>query len=474
MAERLTSLAALGERFKTDDDFVVNSDFVPEKDQKYTIVSMVGYLLGVRLEWFGEGKNFDIDIYKKFNLNKNARIIRNLSRLRTALEHRYTKIFYEVNTNGREVLSIADYVPQDAVAELTKDGVKLSHKGRTYPMDYLIEFNNLISDRINNCKSLFPDWVDWNYIKELFVMENGRSEEGVKAAGTLFNENRINYPYQVWLNWPVPHEDGNILLNDKKFVTLLYQNNYDEFRDFNKVIDVSSQIKGNIYDFINDGERIVMIVDCENSDVYNIIAMLHSLDWEHVQKVSKIILVNDVNQNLGWQELEKCTEIPIEHIMTHRVMDNKSLVDGTLIATAFTEYYEKEVDSFVLLSSDSDFWTLIASLKNKAKFLVMVEHFKCGPDYKDVLADAGVFYCYLDDFNDGEKSEQMKNDILLRAIDAELKNKSFSMKEIFEEALVALRINMSSAQKEQFYKKHLKPMVTSVDEEGIVKFECKY
>ena len=471
MSEKLTSFAALGERFKSDEDFVTNN-FVLEKDQKYNIVSMVAYLLGVRDRYFGEGLNFDMSIYRKLDLNKNARVIRNLCMLRTSLEHGYTRIFNEVHKNGREVLTLSEYIPQDSITALTKDGVKLSHKSRTYPMDYLLELNALIADRINNCKGIFPDWINWGYIREMFIMPNGRTEEGVKETGSIFREYKQYYPYQTYINWPVPHEDGNILLNDRKFVTALYLQNYDEFSDLNKVIDVSSQIKGNIYDFLDDSGKAVMIVDCENSNVYNIISMLRNLEWEHVQKLSKIILVNDVHQNLGWQELEKCTDIPIEHIMTQRVMENKSLVDGTVFAKAFMEFYEEKSDSFVLLSSDSDFWTLVDSLRNKAKFLVMVEHMKCGPDYKDRLVEAGVFYCYLDDFNSGEESEQMKTDILLRTINNELNRNNINIREIFESSRASLRIDMDAAQREQFYKKYLKTMQLLIQEDGSVVLEC--
>lgn len=62
--------------------------------------------------------------------------------------------------------------------------------------------------------------------------------------------------------------------------------------------------------------------------------------------------------------------------------------------------YKNDVDSFVIVSSDSDYWGLISSLPD-AHFLVMIEREKCGPDMKEALADSGIFYCYLDDFYSG-------------------------------------------------------------------------
>ena len=72
--------------------------------------------------------------------------------------------------------------------------------------------------------------------------------------------------------------------------------------------------------------------------------------------------------------------------------------------------YKNDVDSFVIVSSDSDYWGLISSLPD-AHFLVMIEREKCGPDMKEALADSGIFYCYLDDFYSGN-SEDIKKQVL--------------------------------------------------------------
>ena len=471
MSKPIKDFSALNNLLDFDD--IEETTFTPEREQKYNIVSIIAYLCGMWVGFFGDGQNFDIDVYDRLELNKNARVVRNLCMIRARMERGYKNLF-DGFKEGRSVLSMSEYVPADALAQLAKDGVRLSQKPNTSPIEYITQLNGEIQNRINNCKSIVPEWINWEYVKEIFIMPKGTTEAGAKAAAAEYYENMACYPYKTYINIPVPHEDGNILRNDKKFVTTLYHNNLDEFSDLNKVIDVSSQIKVDIYDFLNKGEKVVMIVDCENSNVYNIINMLRSLEWEHVQRVSKIILVNDVHQNIGWQELGKYTDLPIEHIMTQRVMDNKSLVDGTLIAKAFTELYEENVDAFVLLSSDSDFWTLIDAMHSKAKFLVMVEHMKCGPDYKDILANAGVFFCYLDDFNAGEESEQMKNDILLRTLTNEININSFNLKQTLDKALEDLRIDMNAAHKEQFYKNHLKPLQIVIDEDGTVRFECKY
>lgn len=50
---------------------------------------------------------------------------------------------------------------------------------------------------------------------------------------------------------------------------------------------------------------------------------------------------------------------------------------------------------------------------------------------------------------------------------------TINARKIFEEALVALRIDMDEAQKEQFYKKYIRNILFEIDELGKVSLECK-
>lgn len=449
-----------------------SQEYIPLKEHKYVMVSRVAYLAGVPDRHFApSGKILRQDVYDQLKINKNARIIRNLCRLRTAIEQKFGYIIREVH-NGRDVLSMSEYIPQDAMMALGNDGIRFSQKPGTMPVKYIIEINKFISDRINNCKTVFPTWINWEYLKDIFLMPDGFTQQGTAAAANEYYKHKNGYPYHVYLNIPA-EDNGNILHNDRKFVQLLYEWNNDKFDDISKVMDASAYVKSNIYDFIDKSNKIVMIVDCENSDVYNIISMLNSLKVDDaLYKISKIILINDVHTNIGWHSLKNYTDIPIEHVMTERIKQEKSLVDGTVIARTYEEFYENSVDSFVLLSSDSDYWALIKMLK-KARFLVMVEHTKCGPDLKNKLEENGIFYCYLDDFYSGEESEEMKKDILLKVVSEQLKARVFNIYDMFDDALTDLRIEMSEAERKQFITKHLRTVQMNIDEDGSVKIRLK-
>ena len=58
------------------------------KDSTYELVSKVAYLIGVPLRIFqNEHEPPKIEIYNRLEQDKNARIIRNLCIIRTAIEH---------------------------------------------------------------------------------------------------------------------------------------------------------------------------------------------------------------------------------------------------------------------------------------------------------------------------------------------------------------------------------------------------
>ena len=403
--------------------------------------------------------------------NLYARIIRNLCIIRTAIERNYRKINDIMRMEYRGLLSMPEILPMSSMQQLSNDGISFIKKSSTKLCHHIIEINRLISDRINNCKSLFPIWINWAYIKELFIMPNGLTEDGTKDAADTYYASLSYYPYQMYINW-VPMDEGNVLYNDKKFATLLYQWHCDAFTEYSKVSDAGAFVKNNIYDFIDDSEKTVLVVDCENSDPYKLCATLKNLDYEVMQKITAIILFDDVHTATAWRILENYTRIPVEHIMIERIKQNKSLVDIKLTARACQEHYQKQVDSFVIVSSDSDYWGLISSLPD-ARFLVMIEREKCGPDMKAALAESGIFYCYLDDFYSGN-SEDIKKNALFKEMYRWIDNSvHLNVNDMFDAALRNTRIEMSPAERRQFYEKHIRHMTLTIDENGNVSIELK-
>lgn len=452
---------------RTDD-----SEIIAYKDSTYELVSKVAYLIGVPKRIFeNEHEAPQLEIYEQLDKDKTARIVRNLCVVRTSIERNFKHINDKMRMEYKTILSMPEYVPSDSLNQLTADGINFIKKSSTKLAHHIIEINRLISDRINNCKPLFPLWINWQYIKDIFIMPNGLTEEGTKLAADLYYSNLSYYPYQVYINW-IPVDEGNVLYNDKKFATLLYQWHNDYFGEMSKVSDAGTYVKSNIYDYIEDSDKVVVVVDCENSDPYKLVATLKNLNSDYTQKIASIILFDDVHTASAWRILEEFTKIPVEHMMIERVKQSKSLVDIMLTARACQEHYTNNVDSFIIVSSDSDYWGLIQSLPY-ARFLVMIEREKCGPDMKAALVSSGIFFCYIDDFYSAN-AEEIKHSALFREMYRYIDNHvQLNVNEMFSEALRATRIDMADAEKKQFFHRYIRSMQMSISDDGDVVIEFK-
>jgi len=440
------------------------------KVNTYKVVSAIAYLIGVPRSIF-ENPNEPpgIGSFNKLEEDKNSRVIRNLCLLRTAIERNFGKINTIMNTEYRGLVSIPEYVPSECISQLAADGIYFKSMQKLF--QYIIDINRLISDKINNCKGFFPIWITWEYIKKLFIMPDGLTEAGIKKAADEYYANKKYYPYQMYINWP-PSNEGNILYCDSKFIKLLYHWNNDDFIDESKVSDASTFIKSSIYDFIEASYKTNFMVDCENSDPYRLCATLNNLDPQYLQKISKIILYDDVNAATAWEVLSSFTSVPIEHVLIERVNRGKSLVDIRMTAGTVREHYQNNVDSFVIVSSDSDFWGLIDSLPD-ARFLVMVEYEKTGVDIKNALSKSGIFYCYIDDFYSGN-SDDIKVYALKREIRRFLETSiQVNVNRMLDEAFRATRITMSSPEKRQFYDRYVRSMYVEIDGDGNLSVQLK-
>jgi len=442
------------------------------RNNTYALISTVAYLIGVPWRFFdNETEPPDPAVYTRLQQNKNARIIRHLCVVRTAIEQNFKRINDKMRFENRSLLSMPECIPTESLQQLSEDGVEFIKKTSTKLYQHIIELNRLIADRINNCKPLFPLWINWDYIKPLFIMPNGLTEEGTRDAAAMYYANKDLYPYRMYINWK-PVNEGNILYNDAKFASLLYQWNNDYFSEHNKVSDAGSYIKNSIYDFLAEGRRIVVLVDCENSDPYQLSAVFKNLDRNYLDKVERVILFDDIHTASAWRILERTTQLTVEHNMIDRLKQDKSLVDIRLTARACQEFYQNKVDSFILVSSDSDFWGLISSMP-EASFLVMVEREKCGPDIKKALVSSGIFYCYIDDFYSGNAMELQQNalfDEMYRYLEQTVQ---LNVNDMLDNALRATRLQMTQSERSRFFDKHIRNMKLNINDDGEVSFELK-
>lgn len=108
------------------------------------------------------------------------------------------------------------------------------------------------------------------------------------------------------------------------------------------------------------------------------------------------------------------------------------------------------MDSIILASSDSDFWSVIEDVD--ANYLVLLEKTKYGFDFKSLLWNNIIFYCYLDKFMTPEK-DKFFDTVFKKELEKVIAN-SFVLpnaEQIFREALTQTRASLSSTARDHLY-----------------------
>ena len=377
------------------------------------VCTTVAYLIGVRnsvlLKCFDEECH---DLLETLRQNKDATTIRYLCKLRTVLMQKFKKTDDAMHFDLKNLNRLEWYDAED-IKQLEKWGyeiIKVNYRSEKY----ILDFTKLINENIDKCSNLFGDWVNWDYIKDLFYIPKYTKDGTMISEFKKYMANIEFYPFQVYIHWDNPSDQGSILYTDGKFLNILYQMHGDYFSDTSKFKDAHEETKNSIYDFINDSYKTAIAVDCENSDVYKLYGVLKNLNQNELAKIEKIVLYDDYHTSSGWDWIYKFTKIPVEHIEVERVTDQKSLADIKMTAGVCKDYYENGITSFIIVSSDSDFWGLISSLP-KADFLVMYEYSKCGQAIKNALTEHDIYYCSIDDFCTGN-IEELKKAVLINAL----------------------------------------------------------
>ena len=430
------------------------------KEVAATIAYMIGVRWDILMKYY---KDTCLDLLNSLKQDKNATIIRYLNKIRTSLFCHFKNTDYELRYNLNNLNKLPAWYDTENICLLEQWGINIL-KVNYSAQKYLEDVNQLINDYIRNCEALFEEWIKFEYIIDLFVIPKFRKKNVLKSEFSKFMKYKNYYPFQMYIHW-TPRDCGNILHNDEKLISLLYTAHKDFLRDKSKVKDASNTTKEDIYSFINDATKIAFIVDCENSDAIKLYAVLKNLNSEALSHIEKIILYDDIHTSAAWEWIGKFTKIPVEHIDVVRITDHKSLVDIKMTAGVCTAFYKDNIDSFILVSSDSDFWGLISSLP-EANFLVMYEYDECGTKLKEAMKMNGIKSCSIDDFYTGNTTE-LKKAVLFDKLQTLLPDiVGMNGEELTERIYSETRITATKDEMKTFYNKYIKTLQLRMDENG--------
>lgn len=430
------------------------------------VAAIIAYMLGIdddTLDSYYSGHYRDL--LDKLRSDKPATIIRYLSKIRTIIMNHFLEIdnamLYTLTNIDR-----MEYFNTNEIKTLQKWEVPVVQSN--FRSDkYIFHLTKLMDDYIDGTKVLFPESVKFDYIRSLFVVPRYNKTDVMIGEYNKYRGKKKLYPFQMYMYWE-PEDCGNMLYSDSKLLGVIYAQNGETFLEAYKYRDASDDTKENIYTFIHESKKVVMAVDCENSDPYKLYGVLKNLDQDDVGLIEKIILFDDYHTTVAWDYIESLVKIPVEHIEVPRVTDAKSLVDIQMAVGVSAAYYRDEVDSFILCSSDSDFWGLISSIPD-ARFLVMYEYAKCGNAIKEALQSRSIFHCAMDDFY-MENAVELQQIVLKRVLTNYLPNvvgeNGWELtKQIFSDAY----IQATEKEMQRFYEKYIKKLRLKINAEG--KFE---
>ena len=426
------------------------------------VVTTIAYMIGVRMSALTVSYGECSELIEKLQADKDATTIRYLCKLRTVLMQKFKKTDDLMRYQLKNLHNI-EWYDKDNIKQLEKWGFT-TIQANCRSEKYMQDLTRLINENIDKCSHLFYDWLNWEYIRDLFFVPKYNKNGVMKVEFNKYMANIEHYPFQMYIHWQ-PAEVGSIIYSDRKFLKIIYGQHNDSFTDYTKYRDADDETRNNIYNFIDSTEKTAIAVDCENSDPYKLYSVLKGLNQEELAKIEKITLYDDPNTTAGWDWLSKFTQIPVEHIEIDRVTDRKSLVDVRMTASVVTDFYRDGITSFIIVSSDSDFWGLIESLP-KAKFLVMYEYEKCGTAIKNALAQHGIYYCAIDDFCTAG-TEELKRAVLFAELEKHLPSLiGENPLELTHKIYEATKVTATMKEMENFCNRYVKTLRLKVNSEG--------
>lgn len=447
-------------------DLLETEDRSAYRNYSKNIALTVGFLLGVSDESLMkrlENSEEYLPIKEALEKNEDAVAIRHLNNIRSNL----ILHFKEVSLNLRNMN--ATFTPLDRM-DLFKDDFRVLNRMSIYIItgkpdinEYLKRINNEIIRRIDKTEKLFPDWVRFRHIRTMFIMPNNIEEESKK-----FQAYQSLYPFQRYFYWREPFDCGYILSTDRDLLAVIYRNGNEIFTDGDRVCDASDNVKNNINEFINSASKIQVFIDGENADPYRFASAIESLKDHEIEKINKIVVYYDSEHTTkAWTMLKHFTYgVEVETVPVERIVENKSLVDHRLVMGVSKAIYKEDVDSIILVSSDSDFWSVIDASED-VRYLVMVESEKCGHEFKNLLRDKDVFYCYLDKFITPDDDKFFK--IVFKHELEKIISDNFSLgnaRELLSSVLHSCRAGVSKAEEDMLFEKYIKTLSLRINADG--------
>lgn len=154
-------------------------------------------------------------------------------------------------------------------------------------------------------------------------------------------------------------------------------------------LEINSNLLEQLKSFLNkDNKGAEVFVDCDNVSIDSVAFILSSIPVKERSKIKKVHLVLDDRTVIPWSRVwGKDYNFIIERV--GRIKEAKSVVDIRLTARVCRSYYSEQIENFIIIASDSDYYGMITSMPN-ADFLVVHNDGRASQDFLDCLVSLNV------------------------------------------------------------------------------------
>lgn len=433
-----------------------------------TAVTAFVFAIGVKNEILAEHYYDQRDLLEQLGNDKEMVIQRSLCILRNTIMRDYG---YYVDNVERQLGKGLDKLPDTAetVKTLRNNGVCLDLFNKRV-IDIQQKIEELITRYVTALKKYFASDIDFSFIRELIVIP------GYKMKGTIKTEaNKLNnpyyfsyYPFGTYIHIdPVKAADciqGLIVKDDLFFLNTVYALNGEHFETPWNHADTDDLILERITDFIYSAEgKTNIYVDSENVCLYQLYAMLESLDQNTRSCIDQIAVIRDINNHPGWNYLSQYTGIPVVNYNAIRVLPDKSTVDAHLMLKVQRDMLCNNVSNIILISSDVDFTPLITEVS--ADYMVFYQKNKTADRTLEFYRSHDVTTIALGNFA-GHKAEDFKRQIFRSELYKLIVKANIDAASLAEQVNTSTAMHLSSDELENYIGSFLVGTVIKYDKLG--------
>lgn len=332
-------------------------------DNRY-YTALTAYLLGLDMEKYDISFIDHMEIPVELENNKEALILRNLCILRNNFLNSYDSLSSFFSTTLRNIID-SPSVDQSCVKYLKSVGIDLRITNAR-ASDYIRSISDIINDyakRISN-SDLLPEWAS-SVLRECYcgIFTVQKRVSGVTLAKT-YSRLRKKYPYQLFVGFDLSTYSHNLLYRD----SMLFSNiqtlaGVKDVVSYDRLLVATSQdldpdneaegtftltredTKNALSDFLGNSSKILIIVDCENTHVDTVVAVINDVSRSNIKgNKYKIVLVDDEKCHEDWEIVKLFTNFEVEHIEMHRLKSQKSTVDMRLALIVQREVLKNGID----------------------------------------------------------------------------------------------------------------------------------